>query len=600
MSRLFLATTALDNFWDKEADEILFLGTWCLRYDARDVWQKLPHRVLPSIWDDRKRFYEATAYLDALNEKLLPNIARYMNLIHDEKHSDRYWRILIGPWLLHALHVIYDRYVHLAEARALAEFDTLGLDPSDYLVPFTTYDHHVAIKSDVYNLQLFTQILELEGFEVPLRKATSNIGAAQFPQQSALRVKARSLINNIERGLERLIASKTKVALYEVYASRVAQIRLALESRLALLPMQPASVNVRRLPVFDTKRNGLNGVPASNEFEAVFGRLLPYLMPTLYIEGYRELLDSCAVPSVQAIASVGGWFFDEGLKCRAAVLADRGGKLFALQHGGGYGTYRYAPAELHERRIADKFLAWGWAGNDPGLSDAAGARLSEIAARQITARDISKSRSILYVPTAHPRYLYRFQSAPVGSQWSEYFAWQSRFFAALNADIRRDLLYCALPYDFGHSLEERLISQFPEISFDSELSAPKRFPDSRFVVIDHCGTTPLESLAANAPTILYWHPQRWELRPEADKLFAKLRECRILFDSPESAAAHLSSVYAKPTAWWQDAYLQSVRREFVAQYALTSPTWPKDWTRLMLSELDSVAARSSEAGHAAF
>src|SRR2546428_8831304 len=170
---MFLATTALDEFWRKDADAILFLGTWCLRFDSRRMWEKLPHKVLPSPWNDRPRFYEAATYVDALGERLLPALSRYLNEVHGERHGDRYWRILIGPWLMHAVHATYDRYVLLSEAAKLGAIDTIGLDPADYRVPATTVEHHVALKGDLYNLQLFTQILEQQGMDVPRQRASS-------------------------------------------------------------------------------------------------------------------------------------------------------------------------------------------------------------------------------------------------------------------------------------------------------------------------------------------------------------------------------------------------------------------------------------------
>ena len=70
---MFLATTALADFWDT-SDEILFLGSWCLRYDRRRDWQGLRYRVLPSLWDDRRRFYAAAEYLDECAEGILKRL----------------------------------------------------------------------------------------------------------------------------------------------------------------------------------------------------------------------------------------------------------------------------------------------------------------------------------------------------------------------------------------------------------------------------------------------------------------------------------------------------------------------------------------------
>ena len=60
---MFLATTALSEFWDP-TEEMLCLGSWCLRYDRRAQWERLRYQVLPCPWDDRQRFYDAADFLD--------------------------------------------------------------------------------------------------------------------------------------------------------------------------------------------------------------------------------------------------------------------------------------------------------------------------------------------------------------------------------------------------------------------------------------------------------------------------------------------------------------------------------------------------------
>ncbi|HEV8661311.1 MAG TPA: LIC12162 family protein, partial [Thermoanaerobaculia bacterium] len=421
MSSSFLATTALDEFWNKDADRILFLGTWCLRFDSRHRWKTLRYEVLPSPWNDRRRFYEAAAYVDELGERLLPPLARYLNSVHGEQRSDRYWRILVGVWLMHAVHAAYDRYVLLSEAIGSTEVNTIGLDRSDYRVPTTTVDHHAALKNDLYNLQLFTQILEAKGYEFPRRKASSPPPPHALYRRSPLKRVVVSSVEGLARLGERLLEKPGRIAFYSSYGSWSAELRILLQSGFGVIPMHPPAVEIEREPVFDSRRLGLADLPASSPFERILVSLLPQLFPTIFLEGYRELVSSCAAPSVGGVASVSGWYFEEHVKCRAAILADRGAKIFALQHGGGYGIYRVAPAERYEKRLCDRFLVWGWAADDPKVRNAPGGRLSEIAKHQITTASASRNRSVLFVPTAHPRYLYRFHSSPVGSQWTEYF-----------------------------------------------------------------------------------------------------------------------------------------------------------------------------------
>src|SRR5207244_13550341 len=105
---MFLATTALSQFWDRE-QEILFLGSWCLRQDRRSDWEGLRYDVMNSPWDDREKFHASAEYLDRFCEEALPAVGEYLGGIHSERRSLRFWRVLLGPWLLNASHTVLDR-----------------------------------------------------------------------------------------------------------------------------------------------------------------------------------------------------------------------------------------------------------------------------------------------------------------------------------------------------------------------------------------------------------------------------------------------------------------------------------------------------------
>ncbi|TPW19577.1 MAG: hypothetical protein FD126_2544, partial [Elusimicrobia bacterium] len=47
---MFLAATALSEFWDK-GDELLYLGPWCRLYERRAEWKSLRGSLLDSPWE---------------------------------------------------------------------------------------------------------------------------------------------------------------------------------------------------------------------------------------------------------------------------------------------------------------------------------------------------------------------------------------------------------------------------------------------------------------------------------------------------------------------------------------------------------------------
>tara|TARA_S200000501_G_C20654602_1_gene669080 strand:+ start:556 stop:801 length:246 start_codon:yes stop_codon:yes gene_type:complete len=72
----------------------------------------------------------------------------------------------------------------------------------------------------------------------------------------------------------------------------------------------------------------------------------------------------------------------------------------------------------------------------------------------------------------------------------------------------------------------------------------------------------LETFAGNYPTLLFWHPNHWELRLGAVPLYEMLSTCVILHDIHQSAANKLNEIYNKPINWWYQEKIQLVRKTF--------------------------------------
>src|SRR5689334_13288435 len=120
---MFLATTALTEFWGDRRD-LLLLGQWCVSTRRPDSLDIRDARIMPSPWNDRERFYEAAGRVHRYAETLLSHLTRYLNQVHQTHHSERYWRIIIGPWTIQYTHVLYDRFINLQTA--FATYPDLG------------------------------------------------------------------------------------------------------------------------------------------------------------------------------------------------------------------------------------------------------------------------------------------------------------------------------------------------------------------------------------------------------------------------------------------------------------------------------------------
>ena len=109
MSDIYLVTTPIEGTWPKESP-IIFLGEWCRLYNRRSHWSTLDQQVADYHWNDREKYKEDYHYLSDVHEVLLKEMKAQLNRIHNVDYSIRYWRILIGPWLIFFVQSLYDRW----------------------------------------------------------------------------------------------------------------------------------------------------------------------------------------------------------------------------------------------------------------------------------------------------------------------------------------------------------------------------------------------------------------------------------------------------------------------------------------------------------
>lgn len=577
---MFLATTGLTEFWDTR-DELVLLGSWCLRPDRRHVWQGLRYQILPNPWDNRTRFDESFSYLEGCGERLLASLGDYLNAVHQVSMSPRYWRILIGPWLFHYLHILYDRWVHLRQAfERYPGVRTILLDEQSYRVPQDTLEAITWTHDDRYNLQLFTQLL------APMRRGdVSQRCADDTSQHSAASRGSFGLPGMLREALNRICLRAGHIAVCDCYFPRRAQIALAWRRGVRMLSSQPQAPRSIPEAIMDTRRQEMARRPWTDSFEHDAVRCLPYNFPRLFLEGFDQMRRhavGCARRIPPVVVSGNGWYYNEAFKWVAAEAQERGSRLICVQHGGGYGLNQSLLFERHERTIGDAFISWGWSDPQDRVNPMPSLYLGTF--RRLRRRTRARRR-LLLVTTEYPRYLYRFDSAPAGSQWEAYHEAQRRFLGALPERLRAAMVFRPFPIDYGRQIRQQIARRFPTIGLDCERSLRQHLQAARLVVVDHPGTTMLEVLAADIPLMLFWEPQWWPMRPQAAGDLELLRQASILSTSPEEAAAKVAAVADDPQTWWHGQAVRAAREQFARRYAWTQQDWLDGWSGLLVDTL---------------
>lgn len=578
LGETFLATTALEEFWDT-SKPIIFLGEWCLLYERRSYWEKLNGRLLTNIFENPDANEDAHRYINHIYEQILPSLAATLNSIHGKNHSVHYWRILIGPWLQSYISVSYDRFVHIKHALdQYPGLTTIGLSQESFVVPTDSLEYFCMVFDDSYNLQLFTKIMNSLGKKFPSKKIalSGNSLYYRFAGDSWVRkalCKAVKIFAGFGEKSSKLLLLKNS------YFSKRVELQLITRNLGRFLPSWNQMNVSSRFEYNNEKRDALRVVEiGEGEFERCLSAMLFSDIPQSFVEGFVALEKASreSYPRItKAIFSANSWHCDETFKHWAAMSAEEGTLLLGTQHGGNYGALSHVPSENHETAIVDRYYSWGWVRTDC-KAIVIPMPATKLVGRKKIGADNSK-KGILWVATSVPRYADAFQSL-FPTHFGEYLTWQTRFAKALPQELVTEISFRPHYENYSWGTVERMKDCVPNIQVESwDIPFQKRLESCRLYVCDHLSTTYTESLAANKPTVLFWNPASNRLRPEAQKPFDALMNVGLLFVSPEAAASAVAEIYNDVETWWNTPERQKAIRAFCEQFARNSSNAIELW-----------------------
>jgi len=587
---MFLATTAIQEFWNLE-NKLLLLGPWCLLGEKnKKLLAGKDYIMVPSPWKPASRIKEAADYTLSVYEELLPRLSEALNSINKVSYPVKYWRILIGPWLLHFLGVFYERYKRIEYAmRIFPDCYTYTIsEPLDNVATLNTLDFlNYKMNDDFYNLKLFSFIINKLYPERAKQIDGSSISKTDnFRGTYSWKGK---WLENFLKAIN--VFCKSSIILSDMYhLNKNDMLSLTLKSGINTANFRHFTPVDYRYPMHDFSSNLrgklINHKEVSDQFLSLFYNILPHAIPTCYIENYefyrKEIRNS--VP-VKVVGSAVGWVFNERFKFFAAEAASKGAQIIEFQHGGGYGL---SSVNITEELSLDKdlFYTWGWTSEDNSK------------ARPLPSPHLSKLEdkyhleldNLLFVGMNIPRYFIRFSTDLFPDDMPKYFEDKKAFLSCLQESIKEKLLYRPFPYDYGWQEKEFIRQEVPNIKFVDKEKLVELKKKVKLVVIDHQHTSFLEALIINVPCILYWDHDVYRVRSEVEPYFEELRRVSVLFKDPLSAAKQVNKIFDSPNEWWLNREVQDARLKFCKRFAYAR----NDWVDLWAEEFKRVRERNED------
>ncbi|MDR2600749.1 MAG: LIC12162 family protein [Oscillospiraceae bacterium] len=591
-NKTYLALTADTEYWDLEADKILFLGNWCKTYQNKHIIDSLNYEVMPSPWENTEDMDISRKKAYSSYKNLIPHLADFMNKLHNMNETTKYWEIILGWWFLNFMSIMYYRYCFIKNFKELdIETYTTLKDESDY---YTTHDcaEFIAVVFhndkfvDDFNMDIFSILLsEIKtnttiNRNQPVYPNSYNKTYVRYEYKLPIGKKIKESLFNVANNVTKIIF-KSPILLTYTYFPVSSFLFLTKNGKREIV----FNKNRKNAPIINAnkeKRLNLNiEFNNANEFETIIMKIITKFIPTAYIEGFHELQKlskRCYPNSYKHIISSTGWYAYDLFCVFVANAQSNGSNLISIQHGG-YMLTKDILWPNHELNIVDYLYTWGWSID---YSDAI-IKKGAISKLNNSVSLMQNREKILFLNSAVPRYCTDFR---YNSLFHDiYYEDQIIFVKNLNTNVFNSLK--VRPYGNMNNAIDRYTDEFPNIKIEKiwEPHLQVSLSETRLLIIDHlASTSACEAIALNVPTIFFWRPVFDDFTDISKPIYDKLREVQIFFDSPESAASYINEIYDNIEDWW----LEPKRQEAIDAFRNTFAYLPEDSDKWWLDELLSL------------
>lgn len=622
-----LVLTKIDSIPDERQAE--HLGPWSLSESQFFGWEWRKYGIeLPLESED---IHSVSRKLEKVCEFYIFQLALRQNEHHERFYSNRYWRILLMPWLVNLLMCAFERFLRIRNRVRSSVPYLVYLAPSEETLSSITTPHFNQIMiDDPLNRLIFSRFIRAfrprswvvrEGARAPedLYFSSDHPPGKQSTENYAVFKKTQRKME-VYRWASILSSNLGYVQFHKVHGvspldAAYISLRMVFRGRrrwreaARAFQKTPEAGNTR--PNREDVVRELQSIQHITTEEAgiflsVLDELVSETMPKIFTDHYLEnekkalMKVKATAPWTDTIAYGHLGNDDQSNFYVAALLENRPVRLVINQHGGNYGIIESAPwHQLVEYETADRFISWGWKRQSDyrvGAVQAASPFLSKMRQNK------KRGSSIILVSSELPPYLKWLAADCLPEDIARYMREKASFIDHLDGSPRSALWYRPYMRRRNNQYDQTYIeTRYPDVKILHGKLA--RYMPSRLssalagcgvCVLDRPGTTAAFAMAAGIPTLFFGHQNAWRVSNHAKPYFRKLSSVSVHHSSGRSAARHLNAIWPDVDSWWEDGRTREAVAEFTHRYYRSSKNWRAEWVDIFSSP-DSELWRNGEA-----
>ncbi|MDG1203239.1 MAG: LIC12162 family protein [SAR86 cluster bacterium] len=563
MKTQLLVTTGLEKSWGAD-EEILFLGEWCKPYSKYAQWSKRNFTVIDYHWRDRDKLQRDHEYLNDMNEGFLEKLTIFLNQYHRTSHKKDYWRLIVGPWLLNYIPVLWDRWESCSSINSKSvRIETYSSNSHSSRQIAKDFSEAIRFhESDQWNHQIYLSLINFRD-DLDIKQKNIDLDLSfpdlqPFYKFSLLRKILNFILKIIDFLLNLLPIQNRKIILFQSYFPRIFLFKLSM--RLKILPGVNSILGQEINYPNASDRSKIGKIEpyfANDTSKEQFSRFLAENiladLPVSYLEGYKELLTvQSKLFNAENIFTANAHFACELFKVWSAEQKLKGSKLIISSHGGS--LYPLNTVFDHQEKISDYRIVWGKAWMN---------KQTRMPANKINTKikKYNQFGDISLIDYDGHKYSYRCASIPMGPLAIDGYKQKEKFINQLSPSTRN--IFKVRPFPLGAwETADRYQDTFGAEIISSQPSLTSTILNSRLVICAYPQTTFSEAMYSGVPTMILYEEKFWEVQPIYKELIDILKATNIMHINPSSAARHVERIADNPLQWWNEPKTILARKKF--------------------------------------
>lgn len=584
-NRLLLVTTGSEPETFKSNDKSLFLGDWCAGLGGQARGSGSTANTLRHPWESHANYERDYRKIDFQYKEMLKILSLILSKEHDVFESERYWQIILGPWLMRFVTAIFEHNLLISEVIDKypdSQISYLAPKFDSSITPTATSDSLLLLESREFNALLYSDLLSVN--------ESSNISLdGEYPLKSEIKNAIRP-IRTIRKILSRLLDSISKIVSFRnvlvvPYLSYRDRLSISWKSKRFLLFSLPVDRDEKYSEIDSDLRDHLckEAFAISKQKDKMLISLTFKYLPKSFLECFHFYASKAknktkGTPAV-IINGIGDILSEsEVTRFWLAENVMKGAYLVTKQHGGVYGSAKFMMIEDIQRSNADLFLSWGWSGK--------GVRAMPMRPQRPWLRPLVNSGRVTLVKVAFPLFFYHIFPSPQSAKFAAYIRAVSKLCAELDGSLNLDVNLRVYPQDFSWGIADVVKGLPVKVTSAPSTTLEEDCQSSALAIIAYDATSHLNLLRHNYPTLLLFYEDYYQPRLEIKSFFDELEAVGVLHRSNESLISFLNDILPDVQSWWNSIATQSAIHRFGQSYLKQDDYFAEAWSAL-LDDIDT-------------